>query len=188
MQSAWPTLISALRSLAVLMSVFASMVCWCERCWADELAAPWERAYEGVEANGPQVIGLWKFDTDAGADAALAQDLKILAATWPTYFDPYLSEYLQVGRDGKPHPRKALTPNAPKVMQAFERAGASIAKTFADHPAFEGVLANSEIRDESEVSFSEWDLAANDQPGVWEVRVHELASGQHASKYVRVSK
>jgi hypothetical protein len=39
-------------------------------------------------------------------------------------------------------------------------AGASIAKTYADHPAFEGVLANSEIRDESEVSFSESDLAA----------------------------
>lgn len=32
------------------------------------------------------------------------------------------------------------------------------------------------------------DLAANDQPGAWELRVHELASGQHASKYFRVSK
>jgi hypothetical protein len=31
------------------------------------------------------------------------------------------------------------------------------------------------------------DIAANDQPGVWEVRVHELASGQSASKFFRVS-
>jgi hypothetical protein len=31
------------------------------------------------------------------------------------------------------------------------------------------------------------DLAANDQPGVWQVRVRELASGQTASHYVRVS-
>lgn len=93
-------------------------------------------------------------------DTALTQNFKILAATWPSYFDPYLPEYMQVDRDGKPYARKALTPNAPKVMQAFERAGASIAKTFSAHPAFEGVLANSEIRDESEVSFSEWDLAA----------------------------
>ena len=93
-------------------------------------------------------------------DAALTHDLKILATTWPTYFDPYFPEYMQVDRDGKPYARKALTPNAPKVVRAFERAGASIAKTFAEHPAFDGVLANSEIRDESEVSFSEWDLAA----------------------------
>ncbi len=32
------------------------------------------------------------------------------------------------------------------------------------------------------------DIAANDQTGTWEVRVHELASGQHASKFFRVSK
>ena len=93
-------------------------------------------------------------------DTALAQDFKILATTWPSYFEPYFPEYIQVDRHGKPYARKALTPNAPKVMQAFERAGASIAKTFAAHPAFDGLLANSEIRDESEVSFSEWDVAA----------------------------
>jgi hypothetical protein len=93
-------------------------------------------------------------------DAALTHDLKILAATTPSYFEPHLHEYLQKGRDGKPYRRQSLTPNAPPVMQAFERAGASIAKTFGEHPAFEGVLANSEVRDESDVSFTEWDLAA----------------------------
>ncbi len=93
-------------------------------------------------------------------DAALAHDVKILSSTSPSYFDPYLKEYFQVGRDGKPYPLKALTPNAPKVMQAFERVGASIAKTYASHPAFEGVLANSEIRDESQISFTEHDRAA----------------------------
>lgn len=93
-------------------------------------------------------------------DAALSHDLKILAVTSPPYFDTYFAEYMQVDRDGKPYPRKSLTPNAPQVIQAYERAGASIAKTYDSHPAFEGVLANSEVRDESEVSFSEWDLAA----------------------------
>lgn len=93
-------------------------------------------------------------------DAALTHDLKILAATTPSYFEPHLHEHLQVGRDGKPYRRQALTPNAPRVMQAFERAGASIARTFGDHPAFEGILANSEVRDESDVSFTEGDLAA----------------------------
>jgi len=45
-------------------------------------------------------------------------------------------------------------------MEAFERAGDSIALTYADHPAFAGVSVNTEVRDESEVSFTEWDLAA----------------------------
>jgi hypothetical protein len=31
------------------------------------------------------------------------------------------------------------------------------------------------------------DLAANDQPGVWQIRVRELASGQMASSYMRVA-
>ena len=93
-------------------------------------------------------------------DTALANDFRILAATSPPYFAGYLKEYLQVDREGKAYKREALTPNVPKVLRAFEMAGASIAKTYADHPAFEGVLANSEIRDESEVSFSESDLAA----------------------------
>jgi len=31
------------------------------------------------------------------------------------------------------------------------------------------------------------DLAANDQPGMWQVRARELASGQEASRYVRVT-
>jgi hypothetical protein len=93
-------------------------------------------------------------------DTALVNDFRILAATSPSYFASYLKEHLQVDREGKIYKREALTPNVPKVLQAFEMAGASIAKTYADHPAFEGVLANSEIRDESEVSFSESDLAA----------------------------
>ena len=93
-------------------------------------------------------------------DEALAHDVKILSSTSPSSFIPYFSEYKQVGRDGKPYKIEALTPNAPLVMQAFERAGASIARTYAHHPAFEGVLANSEIRDESQVSFTEHDRAA----------------------------
>lgn len=93
-------------------------------------------------------------------DTALINDFRVLAATSPSYFAAYLKEHLQVDREGKTYKREALTPNVPKVLKAFEMAGASIAKTYADHPAFEGVLANSEIRDESEVSFSESDLAA----------------------------
>ncbi|MFN9978022.1 MAG: hypothetical protein ACK58T_49755, partial [Phycisphaerae bacterium] len=36
----------------------------------DDVATPWESAYEGSDATGPQVLGFWKFDTDDGSDAA----------------------------------------------------------------------------------------------------------------------
>lgn len=93
-------------------------------------------------------------------DTALANDLRILAVTSPASFDSSFPQFMQTGRDGRPRKRPCLTPNAPPVMRAFERAGASIAKTYAQHPAFEGVCVNSEIRDETEVSFTEFDLAA----------------------------
>lgn len=93
-------------------------------------------------------------------DAALINGLRILAGTYPSYFEPGLLEYLQVDRDGKPLQKHCLTPNAPRVLEVFERAGESIAMTYADHPAFEGVLVNSEIRDQTDVSFSKWDLEA----------------------------
>jgi hypothetical protein len=32
------------------------------------------------------------------------------------------------------------------------------------------------------------DFANNDSPGVWQIRVRELASGQTASRYVRINK
>ncbi len=93
-------------------------------------------------------------------DTALANDLKVMASSWPTYLEPYLGEFVQTGRNGEKLKRRTITPNAPKVMAAFDRLGESIAKTYGDHPAFEGVLVNSEVRDDSEVSFTEWDLAA----------------------------
>lgn len=93
-------------------------------------------------------------------DTALANDLKVMASTWPTYLEPYFGEFVQTGRNGEKLKRRSLTPNAPQVMAAFDRLGESIAKSYGDHPAFDGVLVNSEVRDDSEVSFTEWDLAA----------------------------
>ncbi len=93
-------------------------------------------------------------------DTALAHDLKILAGTHPNYFESSFPQYMQAGRDGAPLKRRSLNPNAPPVLAAFERAGASIAKSYADHPAFEGICVNSEVRDESAVSFTEPDHAA----------------------------
>lgn len=93
-------------------------------------------------------------------DTALANDLRILATVGPSAFEASFEKYLQRGRDGKPYARRSLTPNAPELLALFERVGASVAKTYADHPAFSGMCVNSEVRDDSQVSFTEWDRAA----------------------------
>ena len=37
---------------------------------ADDVATPWEQSYEGTDATGSHVLGLWKFDTEDGADSS----------------------------------------------------------------------------------------------------------------------
>ncbi len=116
-------------------------------------------------------------------DTALANDLKIMAATWPGYFEPYLGEFVQTGRNGEKLKRRTLTPNAPKVMAAFDRLGESIAKSYGDHPAFEGVLVNSEVRDDSEVSFTEWDLAAYRRAFGPDANIPDFVKGKYPPSY-----
>ncbi len=116
-------------------------------------------------------------------DTALANDLKVMASTWPTYLEPYLGEFVQTGRNGEKLKRRTLTPNAPKVMAAFDRLGESIAKTYGDHPAFEGVLVNSEVRDDSEVSFTEWDLAAYRRSFGPEANIPDFVKSKYAPNY-----
>jgi len=96
-------------------------------------------------------------------DTALANDFQILAATHPSYVEPHFHEYLQVDRNGKPHKRKSLSPNAPLLIQHFEWMGRKIAQDYADHPAFSGICVNSEVRDDSNVSFGKFDQAAHRQ-------------------------
>ena len=96
-------------------------------------------------------------DATAMMDEALAAGLQIMGSTSPTHYERYVKDDLQTDRAGQPYKRTSLNPNAPPVMEMFQRAGQSWAKTYDFHPAFDGLLVNSEVRDSSQVSFTQWD-------------------------------
>lgn len=61
--------------------------------------------------------------------------------------------HLRTGRDGKTLPRPNLEASHPDVRKEFSEAAASTAEALADHPALDGALINSEVRDSSFPSF-----------------------------------
>lgn len=105
--------------------------------------------------------------TDAGTianrrmlDEALANDFDIAAQIYPGYFLKQRPELARVDRQGKPYARHDCNAALPGLIEFSENVGKSVAQTYGDHPAFVAALVNSEVRDDSEVSFSEHDRAA----------------------------
>ena len=63
------------------------------------------------------------------------------------------NRHLRTDRNNKPYPRKNLEASHPAVRKEFAAAAIDTASYIADHPAFDGCLINSEIRDASLPSF-----------------------------------
>ena len=61
--------------------------------------------------------------------------------------------YLRTDRSGKVYPRHGLEASHPAVRKEFAQAAGTTVKAMANHPAFDGVLINSEVRDSSLPSF-----------------------------------
>ena len=61
--------------------------------------------------------------------------------------------YLRTGRDGKPYPRPSLEASHPEVQREFAEAARTTLLGVGNHPAFDGALINSEVRDGSLPSF-----------------------------------
>ena len=61
--------------------------------------------------------------------------------------------FLRTNRDGKVYPRIAVEASNPEVQKEFTQVAYSTVKAVANHPAFDGVLINSEVRDSSLPSF-----------------------------------
>ena len=61
--------------------------------------------------------------------------------------------HLRTGKDGKVYPRANLEASHPEVQKEFAEAAFSTVKAVGEHPAFDGVLINSEVRDGSLPSF-----------------------------------
>ena len=61
--------------------------------------------------------------------------------------------HLRTDREGKVYPRANLEASHPAVQKEFSEAAFSTVKAVGDHPAFDGVLINSEVRDGALPSF-----------------------------------
>ena len=61
--------------------------------------------------------------------------------------------YLRTDRDGNIYPRKNLEASNPEAQKEFAEAARTTVEAVGGHPAFDGVLINSEVRDSSFPSF-----------------------------------
>ncbi|MGE3778007.1 MAG: hypothetical protein AB7F89_12535, partial [Pirellulaceae bacterium] len=113
-------------------------------------------AEQPVSAGSPAAVTAAR----AMLDQALAEDLGIAASLHPGQFLKRRSELARVDRDGKPYERHDCNAALPGLAEFSERVGASVAQTYGDHPAFTAALVNSEVRDDSQVSFSRFDRDA----------------------------
>ena len=103
-------------------------------------------------------------------DKALANEFGIAASLYAGYFLKKKNELARVDRDGKPYARSDCNAALPGLVEFSENFGRSVGQMYGEHPAFVAALINSEVRDSTHVSFSEFDLeqyqkyAGNDIP------------------------
>ena len=123
--------------------------------FSPDLDAIW-KAGKPVPANSPAAIEA----TNRMLDTALAYDVGIAATMYAGYFLTKRPELWRVDRNGKPYARHDCNAALPGLAEFSENVGKSVGQTFGKHPAFVAALINSEVRDDSEVSYSEFDRAA----------------------------
>ena len=92
-------------------------------------------------------------------DEALANDLRIVTSLSPGRWARDLKEFQRVDPNGKPYARHDVNGLHPGIQKFCENVGASMAQTYGSFPAFEGALVHTEVRGESQVSFSDLDRA-----------------------------
>jgi hypothetical protein len=94
-------------------------------------------------------------------DFALANDFGIAFALSPGGWLKERAELQRVDRQGKPYAtRPDVNAALPGLAEFCFNVGASVAQTYRDFPAWRAGLIDSETRDSSQVSFSEFDREA----------------------------
>lgn len=93
-------------------------------------------------------------------DEALANDFGIAAQIYPGYYLKQRPELARLDRQGKPYARHDCNAALPGLIEFSENVGRSVVQSYGDHPGFVAALVNSEVRDDSEVSFSDHDREA----------------------------
>jgi hypothetical protein len=91
-------------------------------------------------------------------DTALANDFGIAASLYAGYLLKKQKELARVDRKGQPYQRHDCNAALPGLVEFSENFGRSIGETYGTHPAFVAALINSEVRDDTHVSFSKFDF------------------------------
>jgi hypothetical protein len=94
-------------------------------------------------------------------DLALARDFGIAFALSPGGWLKDRKELQRVDRQGRPYEtRPDVNAALPGLTDFCYNVGASMAQTYGAYPAWQAALINTEVRDSTQVSFSEFDHAA----------------------------
>ena len=93
-------------------------------------------------------------------DTALANDFGVVAQLQPGHFLKSQPGLDRVDRNGKPYARHDCNAALPGLAEFSENVGKSVGQAYGQHPAFIAALINSEVRDDSEISFSKADRDA----------------------------
>ncbi|MEQ1851336.1 MAG: hypothetical protein ABMA01_07060, partial [Chthoniobacteraceae bacterium] len=100
-------------------------------------------------------------DTKEMLDFALANDFGIAFALSPGHWLKDRKELQRVDRNGKPYAsRPDVNAALPGLAEFCFNVGASVAQNYDAFPAWRAVLINTEVRDSSQVSFSDFDREA----------------------------
>ncbi len=93
-------------------------------------------------------------------DRALENGLEVVASLSPARALESETKNLRVDRSGKPYARQDICASLPDFASFFQVVGMSVAKAYGDHPAFTTALIDTEVRDNSQVSFNMVDVEA----------------------------
>jgi hypothetical protein len=112
------------------------------------------QAKEPVPPENPERIAA----TREMLDHCLANDFSIAFALSPGHWLKDRKDLQRVDRNGKPNAaRPDVNAALPGLEEFCYNVGASIAQTYDAYPAWQAVLVNTETRDSSQVSFSDFD-------------------------------
>lgn len=115
--------------------------------------AVWE-AKQAVPADSPER----RQQVRAMLDRALVNDFSIAGSLYAGYFLKKKQELARVDREGQAYARVDCNAALPGLAEFSENFGRSVGEMYGDHPAFAAALVNSEVRDSTHVSFSDFDF------------------------------
>ena len=106
---------------------------------------------------------------------ALANDVRVIANLVPGRWARSLKDFQRRDRNGKPYGRHDVVGLYPQIQDFCENVGRSIVNTYGEFPAFDAAMIHTEVRGESQVSFTPI-----------EVEAYRKASGREIPPEVRI--